>query len=344
MASISIQGMTKRFGATTAVEGLDLAVNDGEFFVLLGPSGAGKSTTLRLIAGLEQPDAGQISMDGQDISGRFPAARDCAFVFQQYSLYPHLSVYDNIAFPLRSPMRKTPEAKIRERVHEVATLLHIESKLERKATALSGGEMQRVAIGRALVRSPKVFLMDEPLSSLDARLREELRVELKRIQKRTGSTVIYVTHDQVEATTLADRVGILEAGKIQQVGTPIEVYEQPATLQVAQRLGSPVINALPADWTGFRSPRGAVHAAIRPEDVQVVGGDGALVCHVIEASLLKHEMVVEHNGIEIHVHTAPEAVFHPGDTVSIRCEPARCLYFDAKGKRMDSHTAYRPSH
>jgi multiple sugar transport system ATP-binding protein len=344
MASISIRGMTKRFGATTAVEGLDLAVNDGEFFVLLGPSGAGKSTTLRLIAGLERPDAGEITMDGQDISGRFPAARDCAFVFQQYSLYPHLSVYDNMAFPLRSPMRKTPEAKIRERVHEVASLLHIESKLERKATALSGGEMQRVAIGRALVRSPKVFLMDEPLSSLDARLREELRVELRRIQRSTGSTVIYVTHDQVEATTMADRIGILEAGKIQQVGTPIEVYEQPATLQVAQRLGSPVINALPAAWPGLQSPRGALHAAIRPEDVQLGGGDGALDCRVIEASLLKHEMVVEREGIEIHVHTAPEAVFHPGDTVSIRFEPSRCLYFDAQGQRMGATPTQPPTY
>ena len=344
MASISIQGMTKRFGATTAVEGLDLAVNDGEFFVLLGPSGAGKSTTLRLIAGLEQPDAGLITMDGQNISGRFPAARDCAFVFQQYSLYPHLSVYDNIAFPLRSPMRKTPEAQIRERVHEVASLLHIESKLERKATALSGGEMQRVAIGRALVRSPKVFLMDEPLSSLDARLREELRVELKRIQKRTGSTVIYVTHDQVEATTLADRIGILEAGKVQQVGTPIEVYEQPATLQVAQRLGSPVINALPANWPSLHVPLGATHAAIRAEDVQVADGEGSITCRVIEASLLKHDMVVERHGIEIHVHTAPEAVFHPGDTVSVRCDPARCLYFDARGQRIGTTPAQRPSH
>ncbi|HEX5739848.1 MAG TPA: ABC transporter ATP-binding protein [Hydrogenophaga sp.] len=344
MASISIRGMTKRFGAITAVEHLDLEVNDGEFFVLLGPSGAGKTTTLRLIAGLERPDAGQIHMDGQDISGHFPAARDCAFVFQQYSLYPHLSVYDNIAFPLRSPMRKTPEAKIRERVHEVASLLHIESKLERKATALSGGEMQRVAIGRALVRSPKVFLMDEPLSSLDARLREELRVELKRIQKDTGSTVIYVTHDQVEATTLADRIGILEAGKVQQVGTPLEIYESPATLQVAQRLGSPVINALPAIWAGLNAPNNAVHAAIRPEDVQVARGDDALVCRVIEASLLKHEMVVERDGIEIHVHTSPETVFHPGDMVSIRCEPARCLYFDARGQRISSLPANHPSH
>ncbi len=344
MASISLQGLTKRFGATTAVEGLDLEVKDGEFFVLLGPSGAGKSTTLRLIAGLEQPEVGHILMDGQDISGRFPAARDCAFVFQQYSLYPHLSVYDNLAFPLRSPMRRTPEDKIRERVQEVASLLHIESKLERKATALSGGEMQRVAIGRALVRSPKVFLMDEPLSSLDARLREELRVELKRIQKRTGSTVIYVTHDQVEATTLADRIGILEAGKIQQVGTPIEVYEQPATLQVAQRLGSPVINTLPAHWPSLQAPDGAVHAAIRPEDVQLADADDAIPCRVIEASLLKHNMVVESHGIEIHVHTAPDAVFHPGDTVSIRCAPERCLYFDTAGRRLNARPVNHSSH
>jgi multiple sugar transport system ATP-binding protein len=344
MASISIQQITKRFGSNIAVDGLDLAINDGEFFVLLGPSGAGKTTTLRLIAGLERPDEGRITMDGVDISGHYPAARDCAFVFQQYSLYPHLSVYDNIAFPLRSPLRRTPENKIHERVQEVAGLLHIESKLDRKATALSGGEMQRVAIGRALVRSPKVFLMDEPLSSLDARLREELRVELKRIQRRTGSTVIYVTHDQVEATTLADRIGILDAGKVQQVGTPIEIYEQPSTLQVAQRLGSPVINSLPADWPGLKAPAGASHVAIRPEDVELSTEAGSFSCQVIEASLLKHEMVVERQGIEIHIHTQPDAVFHPGDTVSIRCEPSRCLYFDVLGRRMYAGATAAASH
>ncbi len=334
MASICIRGMTKRFGDVVAVDHLDLEVRDGEFFVVLGPSGAGKTTTLRLIAGLEQPDAGSIEMDGKDVSGRFPSTRDCAFVFQQYSLYPHLNVYDNIAFPLRSPLRRTPEPEIRERVSEVARLLHIEALLNRKATALSGGEMQRVAIGRALVRSPKVFLMDEPLSSLDARLREELRVELKRIQRRTQSTVIYVTHDQVEATTLADRIAIIEGGRVQQVGTPLEVYEAPATLQVAQRLGSPAINVLPAGWPALNIPAGAACAAIRPEDVRVATGAESVPCRVIEASLVKHEMLLERDGVEIHVRTDPDAVYHPGEQISVVCPSAKCLYFDPQGRRV----------
>ena len=256
MASISLQGITKRFGDVTAVDEMQLDIADGEFFVLLGPSGAGKTTTLRLIAGLEAPDTGALLMNGEDMTAAAPAQRDCAFVFQQYSLYPHLTVYDNIAFPLRAPGRRMDEAVIRRRVQQVAEMLHIESKLQRKPTALSGGEMQRVAIGRALVREPRVYLMDEPLSSLDAKLREELRVELKRIQRASGATVVYVTHDQVEATTLADRIAILEHGHIKQVGTPLEIYDQPQSLEVAQRLGSPAVNVLPASWfTGSADPQ-----------------------------------------------------------------------------------------
>src|SRR6516164_7267593 len=182
MASISLQGLTKTFGAVTALRDLSLDVEDGEFFVLLGPSGAGKTTTLRLIAGIERPDQGAILMNEVDVTGIAPAHRDCAFVFQQYSLYPHLTVFDNLAFPLRSPARRVAEPLIRKRVEQTAELLHITSKLNNRATRLSGGEMQRVAIGRALVRDPSIYLMDEPLSSLDAKLRAELRLELKRIQ------------------------------------------------------------------------------------------------------------------------------------------------------------------
>jgi multiple sugar transport system ATP-binding protein len=340
MASISLEKISKSFGDVHALRELQLDVEDGEFFVLLGPSGAGKTTTLRVIAGLEQPESGRVCMDGEDITGWHIADRDCAFVFQQYSLYPHLSVYDNIAFPLRSPLRRTTESEIRRKVGKVAEMLHIESKLERKATALSGGEMQRVAIGRALVRDPRVFLMDEPLSSLDAKLREELRVELKRIQRELGATVIYVTHDQVEATTMADRIGILEAGKLRQVGTAQEVYENPASVYVAQRLGSPAINLLPASWFGRKLPAGASHIAIRPEDVRVVRAgdaqDGNIFqCRVDECSLLKHELVVEREGQEIFATTMLDHQYASGETVHIELPAERCLYFADNGHRIN---------
>lgn len=341
MASISLEKITKRFDAVTALNDVELEVKDGEFFVLLGPSGAGKTTTLRVIAGLEQPDIGEVRMNGEDVTQWHIADRDCAFVFQQYSLYPHLSVYDNIAFPLRSPLRRVAEGEIKRKVFKIAEMLHIESKLERKATALSGGEMQRVAIGRALVREPKVFLMDEPLSSLDAKLREELRVELKRIQRDIGATVIYVTHDQVEATTMADRVGILEAGQLRQVGSAQQVYENPSSVYVAQRLGSPGINLLPAAWFSHRMPIGTEQVAIRPEDVRIVASGRqaqagmTFPCHVVECSLLKHELVVERDGRQIFVTTLMERPYASGDVVNLEIPAERSLYFKANGRRLN---------
>ena len=230
MADLKLIGVSNRFGDTCAVQGLDLDIASGEFVVLLGPSGAGKTTTLRLVAGLEKPDAGRVMINERDVTAVAPALRDVAFVFQQYSLYPHLNVYDNLAFPLRSPMRRLDEAMIRTKVLEVARMLQMEDKLQSPATQLSGGQMQRVAIGRALVRSPAVYLMDEPLSSLDAKLRNDLRLELKRIQQDTGVTTLYVTHDQVEALTLATRIGVLDHGRLVQVGTPQQVYEDPANI------------------------------------------------------------------------------------------------------------------
>ena len=227
MANVSLRHVSKRFGHVNAVRDLSLIISDGEFVVLLGPSGAGKTTTLRLVTGLERPDAGSIFIDGRDVTRDPPGTRDIAFVFQQYSLYPHLTVYDNLAFPLRSPARRVPEALIRERVEQTAELLHITSKLANRATRLSGGEMQRVAIGRALVRDPAIYLMDEPLSSLDAKLRAELRLELKRIQLELGATILYVTHDQVEAMTMASRIGVIGTARCLQVGTPREIYETP---------------------------------------------------------------------------------------------------------------------
>jgi multiple sugar transport system ATP-binding protein len=339
MASVELQGVHKTFDAVTAIDRLSLSIADGEFFVLLGPSGAGKTTTLRLIAGLEQPDAGRVRMDGTDVTAQHPAERDCAFVFQQYSLYPHLSVFDNLAFPLRAPRRRHEPghapAEIAKRVQEVAALLHIEGKLQRKATALSGGEMQRVAIGRALVRRPRLYLMDEPLSSLDARLREELRVELKRLQRRTGTTVLYVTHDQVEATTLADRIGILEGGRLQQVGTPEQVYDDPASLHVAQRLGSPAINVLPAAWfDGVRLPAGTAQVAIRPEDVRCVDAPQGLACTVVECSLLNHQLVAEREGVELRAERLFDRPLAPGSALHLQFPPDRCLYFDAGAQRL----------
>src|SRR5882672_2790285 len=246
MAEVRLDGVTKRFGDVAAIDDLSLDIADGELLVLLGPTGAGKTTTLRMVAGLERPDAGRVEIGGEDVSIEPPAVRDVAFVFQQYSLYPHLTVYDNLAFPLRSPARRLPEDQVRMRVQEVAALLHIESKLANKATRLSGGEMQRVAIGRALVRAPSIYLMDEPLSSLDAKLRAELRLELKRIQSELGATILYVTHDQIEAMTMASRIGILSEGALVQIGTPRELYECPANTSVAAHLSTPGINLIPA--------------------------------------------------------------------------------------------------
>ena len=245
----------------------------GEFVVLLGPTGAGKTTTLRLIAGLERPDRGSVVIQGRVVTREVPAERDVAFVFQQYSLYPHLSVYDNLAFPLRSPARRVDEKTIRRRIQQIAELLHIEHKLNNRATALSGGEMQRVAIGRALVREPAVYLMDEPLSSLDAKLRAELRLELKRIQREMGTTILYVTHDQIEAMTMADRIGVMNEGALIQLGTPREIYERPNTAYVAGRLGTPVINLIPAELLGADTvPPQARTIGLRTEHIRISAG------------------------------------------------------------------------
>jgi multiple sugar transport system ATP-binding protein len=277
-----------------------------------------------------------VRMNGEDVTAAAPAQRDCAFVFQQYSLYPHLTVFDNLAFPLRAPMRRIAETEVRRRVERVATTLHIESKLQRKATALSGGEMQRVAIGRALVREPRVYLMDEPLSSLDAKLREELRVELKRLQRQSGATVVYVTHDQVEATTLADRIAILEAGRIQQVGTPEEIYEAPVSMEVAQRLGSPAINMLPADWFFGQHPAAAASIGIRPEDVELAGEDEGFECTVIEASLLRHHVIAEYAGVEVRARLMQSVPPRPQSRIRLRFPTGQRLLFDQAGRRLSA--------
>ena len=242
MAEIKLEHITKRFGDVVAVDDVNLEIHDQEFVVFVGPSGCGKTTTLRAIAGLEHPDEGDIFIDGNRVNTLSPADRDIAFVFQFYALYPHLTVYDNIAFPLKAV--KAPKSEIQERVKEVAAILQIQTMLDRKPSHLSGGEMQRVALGRAMVRRPKAFLMDEPMSNLDAKLRVDMRTELKRLQHRLGATTIFVTHDQVEAMSMADRIVIMHQGSLQQIGTPQEIYNQPQTVFVAQFMGSPSMNLI----------------------------------------------------------------------------------------------------
>ena len=336
MANVSLRHISKRFGPVEAVRDFSLVVNDGEFVVLLGPSGAGKTTTLRLITGLERPDTGTVFIDGRDVTRDPPGTRDIAFVFQQYSLYPHLTVYDNLAFPLRSPARRVPESLIRKRVEQTAELLHITNKLANRATRLSGGEMQRVAIGRALVRDPSIYLMDEPLSSLDAKLRAELRLELKRIQVELASTILYVTHDHVEAMTMASRIGVVKDGELLQVGTPREIYENPTDRYVASRLGTPPINFLPADLLPHAAmPPGTETLGIRTEHLKIAKASGG--------QFTGHIHRVEHLGDQNHVHLEyrdrtlvtladPHRPLEAGQEVELQLE--RPLYFDAAGRRI----------
>jgi len=342
MANVSLRHVSKRFGQINAVRDLSMAINDGEFIVLLGPSGAGKTTTLRLVTGLEQPDEGLISIDGRDVTGDPPGTRDIAFVFQQYSLYPHLTVYDNLAFPLRSPARRIPEPAIRKRVEQTAELLHITDKLANLATKLSGGEMQRVAIGRALVRDPAIYLMDEPLSSLDAKLRAELRLELKRIQVELGATILYVTHDQVEAMTMASRIGVIRDGELLQLGTPREIYENPADRYVASRLGTPAINLLPASLIpGAAMPSGTETIGVRTEHLQIArysqtgtANGGAIVgrVHRIEHLGDQNHVHLEYRGQMLVTLADPHQPLEAGQNVELQLIAP--LYFDAAGRRI----------
>ena len=253
MASVKLHDVSKKFGSHTALNALDLEIASGEFFVLLGPTGAGKTTTLRLIAGLDKPNGGSISIDEQDVSDWSAAERDVALVFQYYSLYPHYTVRQNLEFPLKSKVRRMSQADIDQRVAKASKTLRIEHLLERKTDRLSGGEMQRVSIGRAIVREPRVFLMDEPLSNLDAKLREILRAELKDLQMKLGATFLYVTHDQVEAMSMGDKVGVLNQGRIIQVGTPQQIYNRPHDTFVATFVGSPAMNLHKARVAGGRA-------------------------------------------------------------------------------------------
>ena len=310
---------------------INLPNEDGQFFVLLGPSGAGKTTTLRCIAGLEKIDNGSILFNDESVTEDQPASRDVCFVFQQYSLYPHYSVYENLAFPLRSPMRKLPEEEIKTKVESIASMLKISNKLNNKATQLSGGEMQRVAIGRALVREPNLYLMDEPLSSLDAKLRESLRVELKNIQTNLNSTILYVTHDQAEATTLADKIGVLKEGHLVQIGTPEEIYENPNSIYVSQRLGSPKINILPGKLFGMDD---VPTFGIRPENITI--GTGNYSAKIISIENLGSETVVALNFKDQEILVSIQGNYKSSinETINFDMNNEKVLRFDQEGNRI----------
>ncbi|MEI6798624.1 MAG: ABC transporter ATP-binding protein [Pseudomonadota bacterium] len=349
MARIELANVSKVFGDHTALEDLNLDIADGEFFVLLGPTGAGKTTTLRLIAGLETPTVGRIRINGDEVNDWSPSQRDVALVLHQYSLYPRLTVRDNLSFPLRSKVRNAAPAEIAERVAYAAKTLRIEHLLDRKTDRLSGGEMQRVSIGRAIVREPHVFLMDEPLSNLDAKLREAMRSELKDLQMRLGTTFVFVTHDQVEAMTMGDRIGVLNAGRLEQVGTPYDIYRNPRNVFVAGFVGSPAINLLPGRINqgraiitpgSFELPLSAaptgdpglgVTFGIRPEDLQIVSG-APVAAHVHDVENYGTELVVtlrvgpHHLRASVPAHVAIKVE----DAVRFGWTPDKVMFFDSK--------------
>lgn len=330
MADVELRGVSKSFGKDIGLEDVTLKINDGEFVVLLGPTGAGKTTTLRCIAGLEKPDSGEVLIDGQNVVDDSPAQRDVAMVFQQYSLYPHLTVRENLEFPLKSPILNTPVDVMNQKVNEVAEVLRISHKLDNKATELSGGEMQRVSMGRALVRNPRIYLMDEPLSSLDAKLRGDLRIELKRIQAELGATILYVTHDQIEAMTMATQIGVLNNGRLEQFGTPRDIYENPSSQYVATRLGSPRINTLPVSIFGG-APSGATLIGLRPEHIELGSGQDCEVTrieHLGDQTRL-HLRLDDHDVITLTDAHTPIKV---GDVIGIA--PNNPIFFDASGARV----------
>jgi multiple sugar transport system ATP-binding protein len=357
MARVRLEGVSKRFGNVTAMDDVTLDIADGEFFAILGPPGAGKTTTLRAILGLEKPDSGRVLLDDEDVTEMWPGDRDIAIVFQNLALYPDKTVFGNLAFPLKQ--QKLPKSEISERVQRAAKVLKIEPLLERKPAKLSGGERQRVAIGRAIVRDPRAYLFDEPLSALDALLRLEMRSELKYLQRDLNRTLVYVTHDQVEAMSMADRMAVLRDGAVQQVATPEDIYHRPVNRFVATTIGSPPMNFLPAT---ARRQNGAIsveHASftirvqgdrvaledgapcfvgIRPEDVHVRGGDAA-----IDATVFVTEPLGGETGVDLHLGdrvvkalAPPTERFAADEAVRISFDPRRLHVFDASGTALAS--------
>jgi multiple sugar transport system ATP-binding protein len=359
MADITFDGIYKLFGSVVAVEDLSLDIRDGEFLVLVGPSGCGKTTSLRMLAGFERPTYGTVSIGGQPQNKVPPQQRDLAMVFQSYALYPHMTVYKNLAFGMK--VRREPRAAIRPQVEEVAKLLGIEALLGRRPAELSGGQRQRVALGRALLRQPRAFLMDEPLSNLDAALRVQMRVELKRLHERFGITTVYVTHDQVEAMTMGDRIAIMNDGRLQQADTPEAIYERPANLFVAGFVGSPKMNLLSGEITSAdgrpalsflqttaalegelagavagRASREVV-VGIRPEDLRLASDAPASyatrlegIVDVVEPLGSETYVVLTIAGQTVTARFPPRVTVASGDTVEVALTPSHLHVFDAQ--------------
>lgn len=347
MARIELKGITKTFGSHTALRDLDIQIEDGEFFVLLGQTGAGKTTTLRVVAGLEKPTSGKVFINGEDMTDWGAAERDVALVLQQYSLYPRYTVRENLEFPLKSPIRRVEPSEIKARVDRVAKTLRIEHLLDRKTDRLSGGEMQRVSIGRAIVRKPRVFLMDEPLSALDAKLREALRTELKNLQMNLGATFLFVTHDQIEAMSMGDKIGVLNDGQIVQVGTPHEIYSNPKNTFVARAVGSPPMNLISGKVAGGEAilleglklpvAGSAASAAdgrpltfgIRPEDLMLAsGGAGEARIHDVENHGVEKIVTLRAGDSLLHATVPARMELNVEDMVRFNWNPEKVVVFD----------------
>ena len=353
MAAVSIRDVTKAFGQTRVLHGISLDIADGEFMVLVGPSGCGKSTLLRMLAGLEDVTGGTIAIDGRVVNDIESKDRDIAMVFQSYALYPHMTVRDNMGFSLR--LRNENARRIAERVDKAAQILNLQPYLERHPRELSGGQRQRVAMGRAIVRDPKVFLFDEPLSNLDAKLRVAMRSEIKALHQRLQTTTVYVTHDQVEAMTMADRIAVMNEGRIEQLGEPLALYDRPANLFVAQFIGSPAMNvlegrlrrtaagahveALDASWPlpdGTAGQDGqAVRYGIRPEHVELDHGAISAEVIVVEPMGAATEVLVQVGAATLNLMTHGRCTARPGERIAIAPQPAQAHLFDAAtGQRL----------
>lgn len=336
MASISFQNVTKRFGDIVAVDDVSFEIHDNAFFCLFGPPLSGKSTILKLILGLEQPDEGEILIDGRPVTHVDPAKRNVAMVFQNLALFPHMTALENVCFPLVE--RKLTKAEIDAKVRDVSEKLHIGHILHKVPGQLSGGERQRVAIARALVRDPVAYLMDDPISALDARLREQTRVELRRIQQELGKTLVYVTHDQEEAMSVADTMAVLREGRICQIGAPEDLYRNPNSTYVASMLGSPAMNVVPinlarAFGTGT-APTGSQNIGVRPENLRVVEGDDATITEVepLGGTTTLH---IESDGVSLTSMLRGQPRFEVGARIGLEVDPDRAHYFDGAGNALE---------
>jgi multiple sugar transport system ATP-binding protein len=347
MASVFFKEIKKSFGNTKVLHGISLDIQDGEFMVLVGPSGCGKSTLLRMLAGLEEIDAGTIAIDGRTVNEVESKDRDIAMVFQSYALYPHMTVRENMGFSLR--LRNEDRKITGERVQRASKILNLDPYLERYPRELSGGQRQRVAMGRAIVRDPKVFLFDEPLSNLDAKLRVAMRAEIKALHQRLKTTTVYVTHDQVEAMTMADRIAVMNDGRIEQLGRPLELYDRPLNLFVAQFIGSPAMNvfegvfrngaveALGTRWlSNTKANEGQkVKYGVRPEHVDVGAGGIAAEVVVVEPMGAETELVLQVGGASLIVTTHGRASYNPGDKIHVSPQAEHAHLFDgASGNRI----------